>query len=102
MAKRKTAISNEEKAEMASFGVGIPEEDVIETSLPETYNKIEIINLISAKVKQVGSVTGQEYVWYSSGDVVEVDERDAQNLLDKVLGGRCCGNPPNKMFMIKE
>jgi len=80
------------------------EEDVLETTEPTVYNKISLINLISAKVKLTGPVTGKEYEWSKAGAVLAVDERDAPGLLSKHLGDKvCCGSDAvNRVFAIKE
>lgn len=60
---------------------------------------------IDAKVKVTGYVTGNSYLFNGAGSVVDVDERDVQNLLEKRQGGRqCCGGTDygNAMFSLVE
>lgn len=57
--------------------------------------------LIDAKVIAAGYVTGNSYKFNGAGSVVDVDERDVENLVNKRQGGRqCCGGTGhgNAMF----
>ncbi len=48
--------------------------------------------LIDANVNATGYVTGNSYKFDGAGSVVDVDERDVENLVNKRQGGRqCCG-----------
>ena len=82
----------------------IQEEVVLETPKHRVYNTINLVNLISAKVKLLGPVTGNSYEWSKAGAVLAVDEKDAPGLLSKHLGDKvCCGsNAVNSIFAIKE
>lgn len=78
------------------------EEVTLVESKPTSYNKIGLVNKISAKVKLQGAVTGEFYIWEKAGAVVEVDERDAPDLLAKKLGEKhCCGGGPTMLFEIQ-
>ena len=81
----------------------LEEELVVETTEQADYNNtVKLQNLIGAQIKLPGSVSGKFYVWEKAGAVVEVDERDAPELLAKALGQkRCCGSAnSNLVFQI--
>lgn len=78
------------------------ETEEIEVASPKQveYNTIRLVNKIGARVKLPGSVTGKFYTW-KAGQAVEVDERDAPDLLKKKLGDRACCGSANQNFMFE-
>ena len=80
----------------------IDKEFVEKVSTPKYSNSIQAVRLvIDAKVVYSGYVTGNNYKWNGAGSIVDVDERDVKNLLEKRQGGRqCCGGTGygNAMF----
>ena len=84
---------------------------VIEKYTPEptepefSMAKVQVQLMIDAKVSVKGHVTGNSYVFNGAGSVVDVDETDVENLLEKRQGGRqCCGGTGfgNQMFSLAE
>lgn len=78
-----------------------PIETVTTPKYSINYKRVQLA--IDANVKVVGSVTGNRYVFNGAGSVVDVDERDVDNLLEKRQGGRrCCGGTGygNQMFVL--
>ena len=77
----------------------VDEEDVVAEEPEVIYNIVDrkpaAVKLqlrIDAKVKLSGSVTGELYIWERAGAIVEVDEKDSLELLNKRLGKKsCCG-----------
>jgi hypothetical protein len=64
---------------------------------------VKLQNMINAKVKLPGPVTGKLYIWERAGAVVEVDEEDAAGFLAKTLGEQgCCGGKPYNIFQFVE
>lgn len=62
---------------------------------PRIYNQIEIVAIrsrIDARFLVTGAVTGKQYEWPRSGAVVDVDAKDAEEILNKKRGRGCCGN----------
>ena len=77
--KEKEIVDKEEKVEK----VFAPKYSV-------NYRQVRL--MIDANMRATGSVTGNSYSWNGAGSVVDVDERDVENLLNKRQGGRqCCG-----------
>jgi hypothetical protein len=61
--------------------------------------------MIDANVKVTGSHSGDAYLFTGAGSVVDVDEKDVEELLAKRQGGRqCCGGTGygNVMFELVE
>ena len=66
---------------------------------------VAVQSLIDATIKATGYVTGNSYVFNGAGSVVDVDERDVEQLLEKRQGGRqCCGGTGfgNAVFSLAE
>jgi len=58
----------------------------------EPIRRVKVQSRFPARIKCVGQVTGEQYIWAQSGDVVEADERDVPNLLARTIGkSACCG-----------
>jgi len=92
-----------ESRRSSKFKSDLDEEDVVAEEVLPTYTKVSTKKLqsrISAKIKLSGSVTGKLYIWEGSGAIVEVDERDVEELLTKKLGDNACcgGNIYNNML----
>lgn len=65
---------------------------VFDSLQTQTYNYIRIESLIDACLQYTGRESGELYEWQRAGDVQNVDERDAPELLSKRIGVRsCCG-----------
>lgn len=65
----------------------------VEEVIPEPSEQVSVrLQLqIDAKVSVTG-VSGKKYVFNGAGSIVDVDEMDAEYLLQKRQGGRqCCG-----------
>lgn len=86
-------------------------ESVVEKYAPEPTEsefstaKVQVRLMIDAKVSVTGYVTGNSYVFNGAGSVVDIDETDVENLLEKRQGGRqCCGGTGfgNQMFSLAE
>jgi hypothetical protein len=77
----------------------------VEAPKKEKESTLPVQSLIDAKIIATGYVTGNSYVFNGAGSVVDVDERDVENLLSKRQGGRqCCGGTDygNAMFTLAE
>ena len=87
--------------------LGLVEEIVSLDNIEQpTYTEIGHRNLrcrLPATVKLVGAVSGKQYVW-NVGSVVEIDERDFENLSQRVIGGRnsCCGGSTKPVLLFEE
>ena len=86
-------------------------EDTVEKPVEKVEAKVfasstkKIQLLVDAKLKATGYVTGNSYVFNGAGSVVDVDERDVEQLLEKRQGGRqCCGGTGvgNAVFSLAE
>ena len=67
--------------------------------LYNTNKKVSLKSLLSARIRLQGSVTKKNYEWSKAGTIVDVDEKDAPDLLTKKLGEKfCCGGSPNMLF----
>ena len=93
MVKKKDVV--EELREEWEYAI-VDDEVVHENEPVEVYNTVKLVNKISARVELPGIITGTLYVWYRSGAIVEVDERDAPDLLEKRLGDKACCGSANK------
>ena len=78
------------------------EKQVLVRITPEvTINKVKVQSLIDAHLYYTGQVSGQLYEWNKAGAIVEVDEKDVPELLQKRLGKKtCCGSGDNKVFQL--
>ena len=80
-------------------------QQVFESSGNYVYNEevktVKLVNKISARVELPGIITGTLYVWHRSGAIVEVDERDAPDLLEKKLGDKACCGSANKNYIFE-
>lgn len=57
---------------------------------------VSIRSLLDAVVKVTGTSTGNQYIWHRAGDVVDVDVRDKDEILNKRRGRACCGGQSGK------
>ena len=67
--------------------------------------EIKTVRLVLQKalnLKVFGSVTGKEYFFPGAGSVLDVDERDVSELLQKGANRRSCcgGSPPSPYFSV--
>lgn len=58
-------------------------------------NTVQIRCLMDAVVKVTGTVTNTVYT-FRLGDIVEVDIRDKDEIINKKRGRSCCGGTSNK------
>lgn len=71
---------------------------VVEIQAPDTIN---ITSLIDSHLTYVGRISGKQYEWARSGDIVRVLKEDVPELLEKRLGKKtCCGEGYNKIFQL--
>lgn len=77
------------------FGKVIDSESdlTVENAIKTVYNStVKIRSQLQGQIILTGQVTGKQYVWQNSGQVVEVDSQDAPFLAGKRLGrSSCCG-----------
>lgn len=74
--------------------------------LPQTTimeaQRIAVRSIYDSTMRYEGQATGELYTWLKIGDVVQVVTEDAENLLQKRIGGiSCCGGVSqdgNKIF----
>lgn len=82
--------------------------DTIENDTVSGYNWDELRRVQSqfpARIIVIGQVSGKQYVWERSGDIVEVCSEDLDDLLTKRVGrGACCGGSQfsNLLFRLVE
>jgi hypothetical protein len=94
------------KTKRKSHSIVVEEIVSLDNIAQPTYTEIGHRNLrckLPATVKLVGAVSGKQYVW-NVGSVVEVDERDFENLSQRVIGGRnsCCGGNTKPILLFEE
>ncbi len=64
-----------------------------------SYNSSDTVSIrsrLDAVVKVTGAVTGNTYIWARAGAVVDVDELDQNEILNKTRGRACCGGQSGK------
>lgn len=64
---------------------------------------VQLVLQRNLKLKYKGPVTGKEYVFSGAGAIVDVDEKDAEIMLQK-RGGTCCegsGSTQPQPYFIK-
>lgn len=79
---------------------GIENQVVEETYAPDKIKKVKVQSLIDSHLYYTGRSSGEQYEWVRSGAVVEVDERDVPELLDKVTKKSCCGEGRKHIFQL--
>ena len=73
--------------------------DTVLNKKPET---VKIQCMIDAKVKLIGTATGNTYIFSGAGSVVEVALADKDEILNKKRGRSCCGKGNNSLFTLFE
>jgi len=75
------------------------EEDALEFEELVEYHDIEEVAtervqlLYPAKVSRIGQVTGKQYTWNKSGEILDVFKEDVPALLNSRIGSTgCCGS----------
>jgi hypothetical protein len=80
--------------------------DGLVPAIEEQYNtkRVFVVSCTPAHSRIRGQVTGELYEWTQAGQEVSVDEQDLPQLLERKLGGSCCGSSarPVKLFKLKE
>ena len=79
----------------------LADEEVVEyTNIEQSV--VRVRSKYPARIKHIGQVTGQQYVWNSPGDVIEVSARDWDSMKAKRVGKTpCCGASGNENFMFE-
>jgi len=66
----------------------IPAKEVKAEAVSDT---VLLMLQINTTYKDIGKVTGNEYVWRGAGSVLPVDRNDVEHLLVKNVRRGCCG-----------
>lgn len=68
-----------------------------------TNDTVAIISLLDAKVKIIGTVTGNLYIFERAGAVLDIDIKDKDDILNKKRGKACCGGiEGSRLFQLVE
>ncbi len=75
----------------------------VEKAIEEVTLTVSIRSLFPARLRYSGRVSGKQYEWEKSGDVVEVQTEDAPDLLLKKIGSKgCCGVQSNGNVLFEQ
>lgn len=82
---------------------GIPQVDTLvnrsSLNYTNTEQSISVMCIYPAHIKHTGQVTGKQYEWLKSGDVIDVSLLDWPSMEGMTMGKRfCCGGGTNLMF----
>lgn len=70
--------------------------DIVFDQTTQYNDTVSIRSLLDAVVKVTGRATGNQYIWHHAGDVIDVDIRDKDEILNKRRGRACCGGQSGK------
>lgn len=82
---------------------GLEKPDKTKYNLYETYGTVAVRCVFPANVNRTGQATGKQYYWSGAGSIINVDERDVEQLLSLIYGtSACCGGSGNSFHIFEK
>jgi len=104
MESRSSYGSSSERVNVSESSRSVSDEKEKEIKVvKQSSETVQLVLQRNLKLKYKGPVTGKEYVFAGAGAIVDVDEKDAEIMLEK-RGGTCCegsGSTQPQPYFIK-